>query len=387
MDVVLVAVGKVVVDDQSALGNIDTSGEQVGREEDLEGPRSELLHDLVSGGHVQSPVDELDGHFVVQESLADLLASLLGVEVDEALADRGVLDEARDGLHLHLLIGAFHVVLVDTLESDVLVFDEDPHWVGHGLVGHVDYVLGHGGREEADLGLWAQLGDDLVDLLDEAHGEHLVGLVDDEHLDGVHIDHVFLEHGSDLSRGSNDHLDLGLQLDSLLQLGGSADQKGNLGSHQLGQLLGLSIDLIGELPGRAEDQDLLVLAGVIDVLEGPDQEGGCLPGAGLGLGEDVALLDDGLDAQFLDSGGFGETLPVDSSEQVRLEAERVEGVHGSHLVLSVLLLLDEERVVLLIGPGRLGLLAAVLLALSLLRHLYKIQKIINRFLVTFSLAF
>ncbi len=87
VDVVLVVVGKVVVDDETALGDVDTSGEEVGRKEDLEGSVSELVHDFVSLDHFESTMDVLDWDALVLETLSDSFAFVFGVKVDEALAE------------------------------------------------------------------------------------------------------------------------------------------------------------------------------------------------------------------------------------------------------------------------------------------------------------
>ncbi len=68
-----------------------------------------------------------------------------------------------------VIVLAFHVVLVDTFQGNVLVLDEDSNWVLKSLVGHANNRLGKSGREETDLSVWVEFGDDLVDLLNESH--------------------------------------------------------------------------------------------------------------------------------------------------------------------------------------------------------------------------
>lgn len=137
-------------------------------------------------------------------------------------------------------------------------------------------MLGHRGREEADLGLRIDGSDDLVDLLDESKRKHFVGLVDNQELDGGHGDESLLEHSLDLSRGSDNHLTSFLESLSLSQLRASSDEQGDFDLHQLGEFLGLFINLSGKFSGGKNDQNLLVLAGLVDSLQGADQKSGGL---------------------------------------------------------------------------------------------------------------
>ena len=72
-------------------------------------------------------------------------------------------------------------------------------------------LLGHGGREEQALPLDRQLGDDAPDGLDEAHVQHLVGLVEHEHLDAVEHDVALVEVIEQAAGGGDQHVDAARQ--------------------------------------------------------------------------------------------------------------------------------------------------------------------------------
>lgn len=129
MNVVLHGHWEVHVDNQSALGDVDSSGQQISGQKQLDFSLSEILHDFVSDLHFQSSVHELAGDFLLLEFLAELLASFLGVEINEALRNRSVLENGHQGVVLGVLVLAVHVVLADSLECDVLVLNEDLDWV------------------------------------------------------------------------------------------------------------------------------------------------------------------------------------------------------------------------------------------------------------------
>ena len=276
VNVVLHGHWEVHVDNQSTLSDINSSGQQISGQKQLDLSLSEILHDFVSDFHLQSSVHELARDFLLLEFLAELLASFLGVEIDEALRNRGVIENCHQGVVLGVLVLAVHVVLADSLECDVLVLDKDLHWVAQGLLCNGEDLLGHCGREEADLGLRIDGSDDLVDLFDESERKHFVGLVDDQELDGGHGDESFLEHSLDLSGGSDNHLTSFLESLSLGQLRASSDKQSDFDLHQFGEFLGLFINLPGEFSGGENNQNLLVLDGLVDSLQGADQKSGCL---------------------------------------------------------------------------------------------------------------
>ncbi len=90
-------------------------------------------------------------------------------------------------------------------------------------------------------------------MFDESKGQHFVGLIDDQHFDGVHSDESLLKHGLDFTWGTNDHLDLFLKFGSFGHLGSSSGQQGNFGSQQFGDLLGFLEDLISQLSCVTKD--------------------------------------------------------------------------------------------------------------------------------------
>jgi hypothetical protein len=62
------------------------------------------------------------------------------------------------------------------------------------------------------------------------------------------------------------------------------------------------LDLLREFSCGSKDQGLALLDIVVDLLEDTDGERGRLSRAGLGLGDDIAVLEDGHDGTLLDSG-------------------------------------------------------------------------------------
>ena len=69
-------------------------------------------------------------------------------------------------------------------------------------VTHLQDLGGHGGREEHHLHAGGKVLEDIVDLVLEATRQHLVGLVEHEHLDVVGLEDASGDHVEDAARGS-----------------------------------------------------------------------------------------------------------------------------------------------------------------------------------------
>ena len=75
------------------------------------------------------------------------------------------------------------------------------------LAAELGDVLRHGGREHQRLPLRRKLGDDLPDVVDEAHVEHAVGFVEHEHLDAGEPQRVALDQVEQAARRGDQHVD------------------------------------------------------------------------------------------------------------------------------------------------------------------------------------
>jgi len=147
MDVAFSLGWKLVVDDESDLLHIDTSGKQVSADEDSDGSRSELLHDNVSLELVHLSVHGADCEVVLCHGLLELFDSLLCITVNKSLVDIKVGIEIEENLHLPFLFLHGDVVLVDTLESELLVLNKNLGGIPHEMLGQLENVVGKSGRE------------------------------------------------------------------------------------------------------------------------------------------------------------------------------------------------------------------------------------------------
>lgn len=177
VDVVLTVGGQVVVDDKGDLLDINTTGEEIGGDEDAGGTRSELLHDNITLSLVHVTVHGGDSEITGSEFVGEPIDLSTGVAEDDGLGNGDSLVQVGESVELPVFLLNGNVELLDTFEGEFGLLDEDTDWVAHELGGDLEHILWHGGREEDDLGgLWQQL-EDIVDLLGETARQHLIGLV------------------------------------------------------------------------------------------------------------------------------------------------------------------------------------------------------------------
>lgn len=167
VDVVLTVGGKVVVDDQRDLLNVDTTSQQIGGDEDTRGARAELLHDKVTLGLVHVTVHGRDGEIAGSELVGEPVDLSAGVAEDDSLGDGDSLVQIGQGVELPLLLLDGNVELLDTLKGKLILLHQDTDGVTHELGGDLEDVLGHGGGQQNNLGGLRQQLEDVVNLLGE----------------------------------------------------------------------------------------------------------------------------------------------------------------------------------------------------------------------------
>ena len=347
VNVVLPVGGEIVVDDQGNLLHVDTTGEQIGGDQNTGGTGAELLHDDITLALVHVSVHGGDGEVTGSELVGEPVDLSAGVAEDDGLSNGDGLVKIGEGVQLPVFLLDGDVELLDTFKGEFVLLDENTDGVAHELGGDLEHILGHGGREEDNLGGLREELEDIVDLLGETARQHLVGLIKDEHLHAVGLEDTALDHVVDTAGGTDD--DLGAVLEGLHVIpdAGAANAGVALDLHEVTDGDHNLLDLLGQLAGGGEDESLAGLDVRVDLLENGDGEGGGLAGTGLGLGDHVVTcgewvrsgsaralralgltLDDGHDGTLLDSRRALETVGVDSTEELALEVHRIEGIGG-----------------------------------------------------------
>ena len=199
----------------------------------------------------------------------------------------------------------------------------------HVVEGELLDVLLHGGGEQEGVPLLGHRLEYVLDVLDESHVEHPVGLVEDHHGHLGEVQDLPVDHVPDASGGAgNDVASLLELLDLALDAGPSVDGEADVAG-VLGELPEFAGDLVGQLPGGHEDDRGGNLPPGLDRSEYDGPVGAGLAGSSLGLAEHVDALDAQRDGVDLDGGGLGPAHVVHGSGDVLGDADVCE--FGDHL--------------------------------------------------------
>ncbi len=108
---------------------------------------------------------------------------------------------------------------------------------------------------------------------------------------------------------------------------GSSDTASGVDFEELTKAENNFVDLLSKLSGWSQNDSLTVGRLWIDGLENTDGKSGGLAGTGLGLGNGVLLVDNREDTLLLNDGWLFETKSIDTSEEVGVQVELLEGVN------------------------------------------------------------
>mmetsp|Transcript_95161 Transcript_95161/g.198964 ORF Transcript_95161/g.198964 Transcript_95161/m.198964 type:complete len:436 (-) Transcript_95161:34-1341(-) len=335
VNVELSVVGQVVADDQGHLLDIQTTTPKVGGDQHPAGTGAELLHDGVSLllGHVT--VDSGNSEVGFSHLLGQPIHLLLGVAEDHGLSDGQGVVKIAQGVELPLLALHRNEELLDALQSQLISLHQHSEGLVHELVGHLEHLMGHGGRHQHHLGGRWQVSVDIVDLLLEAPVQHLIGLIQHQHLHGSRAEVSLLDHVEDTPGSSGDDVDTGLEGVDVIGNSLSSHAAVHLDVEVVAQGQADFLGLLGQLSGGRKDQSLGLPGAGDHGLQGAQAEDAGLAGTTLGLDDDIAALEDGQHCSLLDGRWSLEAVGIDSSQKVLLQAQGIEGRQNLHIFGSL----------------------------------------------------
>merc|ERR1739848_649148 len=176
---------EVEVNDERHLLDVNTTGQQIGGDQDSGRSGSELPHDDISLVLVHVSVGGGNDVVSLPHSVGEPVDLSTCVTEDDALRDGESLVQVTQGLQLPVLSVAIYVKLLDTFQGELLSLHQNSHWLGHEFSSNVKGLRRQGCGEHSNLELLWQELENVVDLVLEPSGKHLVGLVEGEDFDVV----------------------------------------------------------------------------------------------------------------------------------------------------------------------------------------------------------
>ena len=340
-----------------AAGAADAVHVDLGRGGEIE------VHHVAERLHVQSARGDVGGHQHAHRAFLEALEHAVTLLLGEPSVERGR-GVARAHQHvgelLHLVAGAaederalgalplehphqrrflelalHHVGGLPNARERARVLrarlDAHPHRILQVLLGDLRDARGQRGGEERRLPLLGQLVQDRLEIVFEAHVEHLVGLVEHHELHLREQQRLARDVIERTPGSRHHHVDAALEGAHLVEdlLAAVHGQRGDPDARAV--LLHRFSHLHRELAGGHQHQGLRFEGPSIfriDQLQHGQRERGGLAGAGGGLPEHVAARDQRGDGLSLNRSGFFVAKPLEGREHFSAEPERLEGDDG-----------------------------------------------------------
>ena len=193
-DAVHVVFGDVrnfVVDDVGQLINVDAAGSNVGGYQGSQLAGLETRQGLRSCALALVAMQRHGGYAVLGQVLGHMVGAKFGACEHQHLAPVVLVDDVQQ--HFFFL-GAAHRVnhLLDALHRRVAGRDLNALWVFEQVVGQGADVIAEGGREQQALLVGRHQRQNFFDVVDKAHVQHAVGLVQHQHFNVGQIHEALL---------------------------------------------------------------------------------------------------------------------------------------------------------------------------------------------------
>src|SRR6185312_12570741 len=176
VDIVFSVVGHVIVDDHFDIVDIYAAGKDIGRDKDGQAAALEIEQHLFPGRLIEVGMDLIDIELRAAKLHRELFhVMLLRTEDQRALVVAGLQQPfyQRDLLRL-----VYHVCLLHDPRGGLRDRDIDLGRIDEDVAGEVPDLDRHGGGKEEVLALGRQKGNDLHDVIKEAHVQHAVRFVE-----------------------------------------------------------------------------------------------------------------------------------------------------------------------------------------------------------------
>ena len=320
--------------------HVDAARGDVGRDQDAQLARAQALQDAVAPALRHAAVQRRDRVAELGQAIREPVGVDLRAREDERLLDLAL---RQDVVEQRVLVGEVVGPVQALLDVGVGVGvrrDVDPLRIAQQVLGEAGDVAEEGGAVHHRLARARHVVGDRRDVVDEAHVEHAIGFVEDEHLDVLEHGLAGLEVVEQAAGRRDQDVERSAQRLELRRIRHAADdgrdaQAGNVAAVHAGRLG----DLHRQLARRRQDEDarpvdralLAALRGVgtrrQDAVQRRQDERRGLAAAGGGGDHQVGAGERRRNGGRLDVGGRGVAGIGDGADEGLGQAEGFEG-HG-----------------------------------------------------------
>ena len=288
------------VDDMADGRHVDAARGDVGGHQDAQLAAAQCHQRAVATALRHAAVQRRDRMAHLVQMGGQLVGVALGAGEDHRLLHLGAGQQVLEQCRLVVQVIGPQQLLLDVGVAVGVVGDLDALGIVlQDLVGQATDLTGEGRADHHGLAAGRQGFGDALDVLDEAHVQHAVGFVQDQHLDLAQDGLAAVEVVDQAARGGDQQIDRTAQRGQLGAVGHAADDGGDLQVRDVAAVgdRGLG-DLDGQLAGRGQHQHArtlrrltaqraaargrIGLAGGQHTLECRQHEGGGLAAAGVG---------------------------------------------------------------------------------------------------------
>ena len=328
VDVGFRLMGQIVIKHVRQPRNVDTTGGDVGGDEHVDLALLELGQGLLPGSLTLVPMDGPGLNALPAQLPHHPVRAVLGAGKDQRAFHLRAAQKVGQQV---LLVGLIHQiqVLLDGVHgaADRVYLHADRVFEdAHGQLFHLG---GHGGGEEKRLPLFRQKGDDFFHIVDEAHVQHPISLVQHKNLNFGKADKALTDQVVQPSGRSHQNVYAPLELLHLRLLAYAAENHTGAQRHLFAVGHKVFLNLQGQFPGGGQDQrpNIPSFPGgplLIKPLQNRQGEGGGLAGARLGAAQHVFARKNGGNRIPLNGGGGLIAAGFNRGQQLRKQRQFVK---------------------------------------------------------------
>ena len=191
------------------------------------------------------PVDGFSSDVVLLEVTDYLVGAVLGAGEHQGGFDFRAVQDLHEQIAFCPLTDKHHA-LVDSLCGTADARDFNPNWILEDRLGELHNAVWHGRAEKQTLSLFRKHRNDAFDVVDEAHVEHGVCLVQDQKLNPLQRQQSLVAQVQQTTRGGHQHIGAFSDLGHLFVLAHAA--KNQCRPHL--DVLGVGLDVVVDLGGQ-----------------------------------------------------------------------------------------------------------------------------------------